>query len=149
MLLAFRECFCCFHSTDIYACPVCSTDCKEGTECVQCDCCGKWLHRECANVSSALFKSLGKSSDPWDCMACSGKRTADLMQLVARQERELLALKIEQDELAQKVVELEAEKAGFVSILKDRMDGLPEVCAQAAGRLRNLRFFRIEGVFRV
>ncbi len=131
----------------MYACSICSTECKEATACVQCDCCGKWLHRECANVSPALFKSLGKPSDPGGCMACSWKRTNDLMQLVARQEWELMALKTEHEELAHKVVELEAKKAGFVSILQDRMDGLPEVCAHAAGRLRNLLFLGLRECF--
>ncbi len=55
-----------------------------------------------------------------------------MMRVAKRQERELEDLGRAQKDLALKLAELEAEKAG---------PGLSEVCVQVVGRLRNLLFF--------
>ncbi len=63
------------------------------------------------------------------------------VKLVERQEMELKQLSTTQTNLVRKIAELEAKKTSFAQLLHERLDGLPEVCFQATGRLRNLLFF--------
>ena len=51
-------------------CPFCSLVVRENSRAIECDCCAKWVHLKCTNMSLKSYKSLTLSNDLWLCQAC-------------------------------------------------------------------------------
>lgn len=51
-------------------CPFCSLIVRDNCRAIECDCCAKWLHLKCTNMSLKAYKSLTLSNDLWLCQAC-------------------------------------------------------------------------------
>ena len=53
-----------------YPCGVCSRACKWNQNCIVCDNCETWLHKQCIGMSSTVFNQLANSSCTWICNSC-------------------------------------------------------------------------------
>ena len=53
-----------------YPCGVCSKACKWNQNCIVCDNCETWLHKQCIGINSLIFNQLANSSCTWICNNC-------------------------------------------------------------------------------
>ena len=53
-----------------YPCRVCAHDCIDGQECIQCDGCQCWLHRQCIRMSIQQYVHYSQPSLQFFCRQC-------------------------------------------------------------------------------
>ena len=62
-----------------YPCAVCMGFCLEDSNCIRCDVCMNWFHRECEKLSKSKFEALtNDTSSKYTCTICIHRRKCEL-----------------------------------------------------------------------
>lgn len=61
-----------------FPCTVCSKACKTNHQALACDCCDKWTHKNCVNMSTSSYLRLGDSDEQWKCPGCRSTNNSKL-----------------------------------------------------------------------
>lgn len=77
----------------LWSCIGCDKTC-ENENCIECFCCGKWSHQDCAGLSDDTFTELNRPSLQWVCAKCleeeagpkskTDKLIEDMMKVIAK-----------------------------------------------------------------
>ena len=71
-----------------YPCAVCMGFCLEDEDCIQCNLCFNWFHKECVNLSNKKFKLLGSNINAkFTCTICIHKKKCEVCEKTQTQSR--------------------------------------------------------------
>ena len=79
-------------STDVgeisnYPCAICMGFCLETENCIQCDLCLNWFHKNCVQLSNEKFRFLSNSSAKYTCTICVHNRKCEVCDKSPTQSR--------------------------------------------------------------
>ena len=70
-----------------YPCTVCMGFCLEDENCIQCDLCLNWFHKECVNLSNDRFRFLSDTNTKFTCTICVHNRKCEICDKSQTQSR--------------------------------------------------------------